>query len=145
MNTRKTLYSLALLSILLLTRPESASCQNTALEGLTQEEKTAILALEMSEEQLYQLYSQTFNLWASKKRECELLQKQLDAKTENETLLTENLRIETGRLHELQEKCGKLDKEVERLNRRVKVGKVVSKIGHGLAFALGVYVGFRLF
>ena len=111
---------------------------------MSQEEKSAILALELSEEQLYQLYSQTFNLWLSKKRECELLQKQLDTKSENETLLSENLRIETGRLHELQEKCGNLQKEVDKLNRRIKVGKIVSKVGHAVAFGVGLYLGFKL-
>lgn len=145
MNTGKTLFISALLSILLLLNVASAFSQNIAQEGLSQEEKSAILALELSEEQLYHLYSQTFTLWLSKKRECEYLHEQLDSKIGNENLLTENLRIETGRLHELQEKCGKLQKEVDKLNRRIKVGKIVSKVGHAVAFGVGLYLGIRLF
>ena len=113
-------------------------------EHLTQRQKSAILALEQSEEQMSLLYVSMYNLWENKRQECEYLREQLRLCDSSDEAKSENYKILEAQLKQAKSDFDKADQELERMMRRRKIGKVMNKVITGVSFGLGVYVGFRI-
>jgi hypothetical protein len=113
--------------------------------NLTHRQKSAILALEQSEEQMTLLYVSMYNLWENKQQECEYLREQLRLCDSSDEAKSENYKIIEAQLKQAKADFDKADQELEKMMRRRKIGKVMNKVITGVSFGLGLYLGIRLF
>jgi hypothetical protein len=145
MNTERLHFCKVLRSIVLGLLLLVASLPSTSQVTLTQRQKSAILALEQSEEQMTLLYVSMYNLWENKQQECEYLREQLRLCDSSDEAKSENYKIIEAQLKQAKADFDKADQELEKMMRRRKIGKVMNKVITSVSFGLGLYLGIRLF
>jgi hypothetical protein len=99
------------------------------------------MKLENSEQTLYDLYSSTMQLWVSKKKECEDLEKRVNLLLENDSLTSENMRILNAKLADNEKELKDLSEKLKKGERKLKVRKIVGRASVFVSFVLGVYIG----
>jgi len=91
------------------------------------------------------LYVSMYNLWLSKREECDYLKKQLELCDSSDSAKSENYEILEAQLKQAKSDFDKADQELEKMMRRRKISKVANKIITGVSFGLGLFIGIRLF
>lgn len=91
------------------------------------------------------LYVSMYNLWENKRNECEYLREQLRLCDSSDAAKSENYSIIEAQLKQAQTDFERADKELDKMMRKRKIGKILNKVASGGAFVLGLYIGFRFF